>query len=134
MRMLEVSFGSLKQSADYNFRLEFLILPSSSRLKSTCDTRIIHFYYTLTDRARRRTKKLKEGKKRLSETEDHEKLRLATLKRLKRDDKNELERKLRLEKVVTSKQLRLAMETEEERRARLEDGCYHTAQVGPGDR
>ena len=50
-----------------------------------------------------------------------------------------------LEKVVTSKQLKLAMETEEERRARLEndaatkwlrlvmesggDGSYHTAQV-----
>ena len=30
------------------------------------------------------------------------------------------ERKLRLEKVVTSKQLRLAVEMEEERRARLE--------------
>ena len=32
-----------------------------------------------------------------------------------------LERNLRLEKVVTSKQLRLAVETEEERRARLEN-------------
>ena len=32
---------------------------------------------------------------------------------------NELERNLRLEKVVTSKQLRLALETEEERRTRL---------------
>ena len=39
---------------------------------------------------------------------------LATLKRLKRGDENELERKLRLEKVVASKQLRLAVETEEE--------------------
>ena len=37
MRMLKVSFGSLKQSADYNFHLEFLILPSSGRLKPTCD-------------------------------------------------------------------------------------------------
>ena len=27
--------------------LESLILPSSDRLKLTCDTRIIHFYYTL---------------------------------------------------------------------------------------
>ena len=35
------------------------------------------------DRARRRTKKLQEEKKRLSEIEDHEKYRLATLKRLK---------------------------------------------------
>ena len=83
----------------------------------------------------------------------HKKHRLATLKRLKRGDDNELERNLRLEKVVASKQLRLAMETEEERRARLEndaatkwlrlamertkrekqetgeDGSYHTAYV-----
>ena len=43
------------------------------------------------------------------------------LKRLKRGDENELERFLRLEKVVASKQLRLALETEEERRARLEN-------------
>ena len=59
-----------------------------------------------------------------------------------------------LEKVVTSKQLRLAVEMEGKRRARLEndaatkwlrlamemdeerkaDCSYHTAQVGPGDR
>ena len=37
-----------------------------------------------------------------------------------KSDDNELERNLRLEKVVTSKQLRLAMETEDER-ARLEN-------------
>ena len=41
------SFGILKRSADYNFSLEFLILPSSGRLKLTCDTLIIHLYYTL---------------------------------------------------------------------------------------
>ena len=40
--------------------------------------------------------------------------RLATLKRLKQGDDNELERKLRLEKVVASKQLGLAVETEEQ--------------------
>ena len=39
--------SSLKPSADYNFDLEFLILPLSGRLKPTCDTRIIHFYYML---------------------------------------------------------------------------------------
>ena len=61
------------------------------------------------DRARRRTKKLQEEKKRSSETEDHEKQCLATLKRLKRSDENELENNLRLEKVVASKQLRLAL-------------------------
>ena len=44
----------------------------------------------------------------------------ATLKRLKRGDDNELERNLTLEKVVDSEQLRLAVEAEEERRARLE--------------
>ena len=46
-RMLKVSFGSLKQSADYNFCLELLILPSSGWLKLTSDIRIINFYYTL---------------------------------------------------------------------------------------
>ena len=63
------------------------------------------------DRARRRTK----GKKRSPDTDDYEKQRLATLKRLKRGEVD-----LSLEKVVTSKQLRLAVETEEERRTRLE--------------
>ena len=43
------------------------------------------------DRARRITKKTQEGKKRLSETENHEKQCLATLKRLKQGDDNELE-------------------------------------------
>ena len=51
------------------------------------------------DRARRRTK----GKKRSPDTDDYEKQRLANLKRLKRGAVD-----LRLEKVVTSKQLRLA--------------------------
>ena len=59
------------------------------------------------DRARRRTK----GKKRSPDADDYEKQRLATLKRLKRGKVD-----LRLEKVVASKQLRLAVETEEERR------------------
>ena len=52
--------------------------------------------------------------------ENHEKQRLATLKRLKRGDNNELKRNLRPEKVYAGKQLRLAVETEEERRTRLE--------------
>ena len=41
--------------------------------------------------------------------------------KIEASDGNELERSLRLEKVVASKQLRLAMEKEEERRARLEN-------------
>ena len=44
---------------------------------------------------------------------NHKKQRLATLKRLKRGDDKVV---LRLEKVVTSKQLRFAVEIEEERR------------------
>ena len=59
------------------------------------------------DRARRRIK----GKKRSPDTDDYEKQRLATLKKLKRGE---------VEKVVASKQLRLAVETEEERRTRLD--------------
>ena len=67
----------------------------------------------------------------MKKTENHEKQLLATLKRLRRGDENELERNLRLEKVVASKKLRLgndaatkrlrlAMEMDEERKARLE--------------
>ena len=58
------------------------------------------------DRARRRTK----GKKRSPDTDDYEKQRQATLKILKRGEVD-----LRLEKVVASKQLRLAVETEEKK-------------------
>ena len=47
--------------------------------------------------------------------ENQEKQRLATLKILKRGEVEE-----KLEKVVASKQLRLVVETEEERRTRLE--------------
>ena len=57
------------------------------------------------DRARRRTK----GKKRSPDTADYKKQRLATPKRLKRGEVD-----LNLEKVVASKQVRLA-ETEEEK-------------------
>ena len=63
------------------------------------------------DRARRRTK----GKNRSPDTDNYEKQRLATRKGLKRGEVD-----LRLEKVVASKQLRLAVETEQERRTRLE--------------
>ena len=65
--------------------------------------------------------------------QDHKKQRLATLKRLKRGAENELERYLRLEKVIASKQLRLAVETEEERRARLENDAATKRLVGHGD-
>ena len=56
-----------------------------------------------------------------SETEDHHKQHLATVKILKLGGENELDRKLRLEKVVSSKHLRLDMEMEEERRERLKN-------------
>ena len=58
--------------------------------------------------------------KRSSETEDNENQRQATLKRLKRGDENELERNLRREEVVASKQLKFAMQMYVERKARLE--------------
>ena len=46
---------------------------------------------------------------------------MATLKRLQLGEDNELKRNLRLEKVVAGKQLRLAVNTEEERRTRQEN-------------
>ena len=57
-------------------------------------------------------------------TEKHKKQRLATLKRLKRGDDNELERNLKLEKVVYSDQLWLAEEKEEQdwRMLQLQNG------------
>ena len=58
-------------------------------LTSTCGSHIIHFYYILS---------FSMEKKRSSETEDHEKQCLATLKQFKQGDENELERKLRLER------------------------------------
>ena len=84
----------------------------------------------LTETEEQRKERLRirrENKK----TENREKQILATLKRLKRGDDNELERNLRLEKVVASKELRLGndaatkwlrltMVMEEERKARLE--------------
>ena len=81
-----------------------------------------------TEEQRKERLRIRREKKK---TENHEKQLLATLKRLKRGDNNELERNLRLEKVVASKmlrfgidaatkRLRLAMETDEERKARLE--------------
>ena len=70
--MLKVSFGIFKQSAVFKEQRK-------ERLWIRCEK----------DRARRRKKKYK---KRSSETEDHEKQRLATHKRLKRIDENELER------------------------------------------
>ena len=47
----------------------------------------------------------------------------------------EEERRERLENDAAAKRLRLAMETDEDGKARLEKMvAYHTAQVGPGDR
>ena len=64
-------------------------------------------------RIRREKDRRTKGKKRSPYADDYKKERLATLKRLKRGEVD-----LRLEKVVASKQLRLAVETEEERRTR----------------
>ena len=78
------------------------------------------------DRARRRTKKLQQeeeivvSNRRLRETAP------GYSQRLKRGDENELERNLRLEKVASCKQLRLAMEKESKTG---EDDSNHTAQV-----
>ena len=56
-----------------------------------------------------------------------EKQHQATLKRLKRGDENELDRKLRLD--TATKRLRLAIR----KRKTGEDGSYRAAQFGHGD-
>ena len=68
--------------------------------------------------------RVKEGwiKSENKKTENHEKQRLATLKRLKRGDDNEFERNLRLEKVASRKVLKLVGD----RRARLENDAATT--------
>ena len=71
-----------------------------------------------TELQRQKTEERLRIRRENKKMENHKKQRLATLKGLKRGDDNELERNVRLEKVVASKQLRLA---EEERRARLEN-------------
>ena len=75
------------------------------------------------DRASETEEQIKERlriRRENEKVENHEKQRLATLKRLKQGDDNELKRNLKLEMVVAGKQLRLAVETKEERRTRLE--------------
>ena len=68
--------------------------------------------FTETEEQRKeRREKDRARNKRPRETDNHEKRRLATLKRMKRGDENELERKLRMEKMVATTQLKLAMET-----------------------
>ena len=67
--------------------------------------------------------------KRSSETEEHKKQRQATPK-IEARYENEFERNLRMVKVVACKQVRLAAEAEEERRARLENDA---ATKGPRD-
>ena len=65
-------------------------------------------------KANRASETAEQGKETLRIRRENEKIEnlqkkhLATLKRLKRVDDNELKRNLRLEKVVASKQLRLA--------------------------
>ena len=104
----------------------------------TCDTRVIHFDYTLeqlqhgrkrnihlemrkleqTELQRRRTEERKaEDKTRKSENRKPRE----TAPGHKRGYDNELMRNLRLEKMVAGEQLRLAVDTEEERRTRLEN-------------
>ena len=83
------------------------------------------------DRARRRTKKLQEEEEMVVTNRRLRETAPGHSQRLKRGDENELERNLRLEKVASCKQLRLAMEKESKTG---EDDSNHTAQVGPGDR
>ena len=104
-RMFKVFFWRFKKCSLRNEKLK------ANRTSETEEQRKRLRIRREKDRARRRTK----DKKRSPDSDDYEKQRLATLKRLKRGEVD-----LRLEKVVASKQLRLAVETEEEKRTRLE--------------
>ena len=60
-------------------------------------------------------------------------MKVVASKQLRFAVETEEERRARLENDAATKQLRLAMETDEERKSRLEK-MVATAQVGPGDR
>ena len=108
--------------------------PTTLIQKNHCLREYVPFLRAITNKLSLRNEKLKTNKASETEeqrkerlriwcenkkTENHEKLNLSNLKRLKGGEINELERNLRLEKVIDSKQLRLAVKTEEERRARI---------------
>ena len=78
---------------------------TKKKLKKSVHLEMRNLKQTELQRLKNRTK----GKKRSPDTDDYEKQRLATLKRLKRDEVD-----------LISKQHRLAAETEEERRTGLE--------------
>ena len=104
MCMLKVSFARLKLTCDtveFSFRLyATAALAWTKKKPKKCSLEMRNLKQTELpqteeqrkerlrirrekDRARRRTKKIQEEKKKSSETEDHGKQRLATLKRLK---------------------------------------------------
>ena len=59
---------------------------------------------------------------------------MITSKQLKLAVKTEEERRAKLENDAATKRLSLAMEMRRKKSNTGEDGSYHTAQVGPGDR
>ena len=72
-------------------------------------------------REKNRARRIKRGKEKFIRNRRPRETAPSHSQRLKRGDENKLERKLRLEKVVAIKHLSLAMVTEEERRANLEN-------------
>ena len=94
-----------------------LFISTISWTKTNVHLEMINLKQTELQRLKKERLRIRRENKK---TENHKKQHLAILKRLKLGDDNELERTLRLEKVVYSEQLRLVVETEE-RRARLEN-------------
>ena len=114
----KISFGNLQWSADYNFCLEFLILPSSGRLKQTCEP----VYYTLEQdkksRSLRNTDRVSRGDGRRKKSKTWEWCSYQTAQ-VGYGKKNE-ERKTRLEKMIATTQLRLGP-GDRERRAKKKE-------------
>ena len=108
------SFGLLKPTCDtrcYSFRIYArAVLAWTKKKRSLRNEKLkANRASEIEEQIKERLRIRRENEK----IENHEKQHLATLKRLKRGDDNELKRNLRLEKVVAGKQLRLAVETEE---------------------
>ena len=109
--MLKVKFCVVKTDPCYSFRQ--YARAALAWTKKKCSLRNEKLKENWASETEEQIKERLKIRHENEKIENHEKQRLATLKRLKQGGNNELERSLRLEKVVAGKQLRLTVETEE---------------------
>ena len=96
--MLKVGFGQVKTDPCYSFRI--YTRADLARTKRNVPLEMRNLKQIEHQRLKKERLRIRRENKK---TENHEKQILDTLKRLQRGDDNELERNLRLKKVVASK-------------------------------